>query len=333
MKDERISYKAEEDNQIVAWISSYSFERLGPEYKQLWRTMVVTRDQAAHQRLRNLFNRHRDVYRQVEVATGVPAAMVFVIHVREAGESDVGRWRGVLHNGEKIVGTGRKTRLVPAGCGPFATWHAAAVHALRMKGFHLIHDFPPERILWCLEPYNGYGYRRRGLRTPYIWAGTNHQQRGKYVSDGVFNSNVWDTQVGCAPVLRALGVGAQLQPVETPAQPQSAPNQIPTPPGSTTPPVQQQGWGAAIGAYAVSAYHWFQDHWMWFALGAVVLIGLWVFARYRLRRMEQNEGKAIETPQDSPTVLPTVAPVEESAEAVQQPEEDSAEEEKPSEIK
>jgi len=31
-------------------------------------------------------------------------------------------WRGVLHNGELIVGTGRKTTIVPKNRGPFATW-------------------------------------------------------------------------------------------------------------------------------------------------------------------------------------------------------------------
>jgi hypothetical protein len=62
-------------------------------------------------------------------------------------------------------------------------------------------------MLWALEPFNGYGYRNKNLRSPYIWASTNHQQKGKYVADGVFSYDVMDTQVGCAAVLKYLGVG------------------------------------------------------------------------------------------------------------------------------
>jgi hypothetical protein len=64
-------------------------------------------------------------------------------------------------------------------------------------------------MLSAAEPYNGYGYRNKGLRSPYLWASTNHQQRGKYVADGVFNASVMDTQMGVAAMLKFLGVGSK----------------------------------------------------------------------------------------------------------------------------
>src|SRR5262249_54559480 len=70
-------------------------------------------------------------------------------------------------------------------------------------------SWPVSRMLWALEPYNGYGYRNKGLRSPYLWASTNHQQRGKYVRDRVFDPRVMDEQVGCAAQLKYLGVGQQ----------------------------------------------------------------------------------------------------------------------------
>lgn len=197
---------------------AYSFERLGPEYKQLWDTMHIIRDDAELTRVSNKIIKYKSVYQEVEKATGVPWQMIGVIHEREAGEQDIGRFKGVLHNGELIVGTGRKTRLVPARRGPFDTWFDAAVDALKLEGFDKIKEWPVERILWALEPYNGYGYRNgphsNGIHyppmlSPYIWASTNHQQRGKYVSDGNFDPNVMDTQVGCAALLRYCGVGAK----------------------------------------------------------------------------------------------------------------------------
>lgn len=185
----------------------YSYNTLAPEYQKLWDTMHIIRDAAELQRTSDKIKQYKEVYQKVEKATGVPWQFVAVVHVREAGLSDVGVWKGVLHNGEKIVGTNRKTSLVPAGRGPFSTWHDAAVDALKQKGFDKIKAWPVSRMLWALEPYNGYGYRSKGLRSPYLWASTNHQQPGKYVADHVFNPKVMDTQIGAAALLKYLGVG------------------------------------------------------------------------------------------------------------------------------
>jgi lysozyme family protein len=184
-----------------------SYDKYGPEYLNLWNTMHIIRDSAELQRLSDKIKQFKATYQAVEKDTGVPWQMIAVIHVREAGEQDIGRFKGVLHNGENIVGTGRRTRLVPAGRGPFGTWHDAAIDALRLQGFHTIKDWPIQRVLWALEPFNGYGYRNHGLRSPYLWASTNHQQPGKYVSDGVFDPAVVDRQIGCAALLKYLEFG------------------------------------------------------------------------------------------------------------------------------
>lgn len=190
-------------------MAQISFEKYGPEYQQLWDTMKIIRDAKQLDRVSNLIKKHQSVYEGVQKETGVPWQLIAVIHLREAGESDIGKWKGVLHNGQKIVGTGRKTTIVPMGRGPFKTWHEAAVDAIKFQGFTKIKEWTVARMLWALEPYNGYGYRMKGLRSPYLWASTNHQQRGKYVSDGVFNANVMDTQMGCAALLKFLGVGTK----------------------------------------------------------------------------------------------------------------------------
>jgi lysozyme family protein len=202
-----------------------SFDKYGPEYKQLWDTMHIIRDTAELQRLSNKIRLSEQMYRSVGI---VPWQMVAVIHVREAGEQDIGRWKCVLHNGEKIIGTGQKTRLVPAGRGPFYDWTNAAIDALRLQGFDKYTDWTVGRVLWALEPFNGYGYRNKGLRSPYLWASTNHQQLGKYIADGVFDANVMDSQIGCAALLKYLEFGGTTtQPVphipDTPTFPARVP--------------------------------------------------------------------------------------------------------------
>ena len=203
-----------------------SFEKYGPEYQNLWDTMHIIRDDHELQRLSDKLKLSEVMYKKVQDATGVPWQMVAVIHVREAGEQDIGRWLCVLHDGEKIIGTGRKTRDVPAGRGPFYDWVSAAVDALRIQGFLGITEWYIARVLWALEPYNGYGYRNKGLRSPYLWASTNHQQLGKYVADRVFDPNVMDSQIGCAALLKYLDFGGTIAlPPSAPTMPHNRPTE------------------------------------------------------------------------------------------------------------
>lgn len=202
-----------------------SFDKYGSEYQQLWDTMHVIRDDKELSRLATKLIANSIEYVRVENELGIPWQMVAVIHVREAGEQDVGKWQCVLHNGERIVGTGRKTVLVPANRGPFSSWVSAAVDALRIQGFDKYSDWSVARVLWALEPFNGYGYRNKGLRSPYLWASTNHQQLGKYIRDGVFDANVMDSQIGCAALLKYLEFGGSKVP--TPSVPVTKPTPTP----------------------------------------------------------------------------------------------------------
>jgi lysozyme family protein len=141
-------------------------------------------------------------YAAVATVTGVPWFVIAVIHERESS----GDFRGVLHNGEAIIGTGRKTTLVPKGRGPFSSWEDAAVDALTNCHPYAARntDWSAGGTLTLLERYNGLGYFSRGLPSPYLWAGTDQYAKGKYVRDGVFDAGAVDKQPGCAGLLMAL---------------------------------------------------------------------------------------------------------------------------------
>lgn len=138
-------------------------------------------------------------YQAVELATGVPWFFIAVVHEREASQN----WNTQLGQGDPL-----NTVSVhdPKGRGPFPTWEAGAVDALvncppyasRNK------DWSIGGTLTMLEQYNGLGYARRGLPSPYLWAGTDQYVSGKYVADGIFNPNVVDQQLGCAGLLMAM---------------------------------------------------------------------------------------------------------------------------------
>jgi lysozyme family protein len=144
---------------------------------------------------------NKDAYLSVSKATSVPSELVFALHYRESSL----RFNGVLHNGENIIGTGRLTKLVPKGRGPFSSWEEAAVDALEMKRkiFPQVWNF--ESMCDFAERYNGLGYRNRGELSPYVWAGTNkHDETGKYISDGKYSSTAIEKQLGVAALLIGL---------------------------------------------------------------------------------------------------------------------------------
>lgn len=144
---------------------------------------------------------NQEAYLKVSQYTGVPAELIFALHYRELSL----RFNGVLHNGENILGTGRLTRLVPKGRGPFETWEEAAIDALELKKriFPQVWNF--ETMCDFAEKFNGLGYRNRGELSPYVWAGTSkHDETGKYVADGKYSSTAIEKQLGVAALLIGL---------------------------------------------------------------------------------------------------------------------------------
>jgi lysozyme family protein len=209
-----------------------SFASTQPKYRRLWNSARLTRSSQADAAIGKILpNRWR--YESVEAKTGVPWYFIAVTHMRESSNN----FKGVLHNGEHIIGTGRKTRLVPKGRGPFSSWEEAAIDALRLKGLHKIKDWSLERVLYECERFNGWGYHNKGRVSPYVWAGTNHYVSGKYVADGVYDSGHVDTQLGVAIVLKKLEAkGFRVDPKPNA---RSEPEPVPPPPDiDGTPPAE-----------------------------------------------------------------------------------------------
>lgn len=182
-------------------------------------------------------------YQSVEKRTGVPWWFIAVIHEREASQ----RWDKSLAQGDPW---NKKSVHVPANRGPFASWEDAAYDALvncppyaaRNK------DWSIGNALTMLEKYNGLGYYRRGIPSPYIWAGTDQYIRGKFVSDGKFDPNTVDSQLGCAGLLKFMGIFQKTS--------------VPTPTGTAI------AGGTLLGSTAMYKY-WtvFEQHWIWYSVG------------------------------------------------------------------
>lgn len=115
-----------------------------------------------------------------------------------------------LHNGDHLT---KRTIRVPAGRPIAEPWNGrgtsytfieSAMDALTMKGYHVQTSWDINLTLYRLEKYNGFGYIRRGIYTPYLWSGTTHYTKGKFIKDGVFDSNAISEQIGAAVLIRLL---------------------------------------------------------------------------------------------------------------------------------
>lgn len=147
---------------------------------------------------------HKDRYMEIENQTGVPWRFIAVIHSLECGLS----FNCHLHNGDPLT---KRTRLVPRGHpkappanGQYYTWEESAVDALKLKNLHQLTDWSDARVAYELERYNGFGYRQFRINSPYLWSGSNHYSRGKYVADGVWNSQAVSQQTGAMLLYLAL---------------------------------------------------------------------------------------------------------------------------------
>ena len=81
---------------------------------------------------------------------------------------------------------------------------------LRLLGFAGQSDWSLPRMLHRLEAYNGFGYRRAGRASPYLWSFSSLYNRGKFVADGKFDPNARSKQCGGAVMLKLLDLTGEL---------------------------------------------------------------------------------------------------------------------------
>lgn len=145
--------------------------------------------------------KNKEKYQEVQQITSVPWYVIGAIHYRESSLN----FTRHLHNGDKLTA---RTIHVPAGRPvkgePPFTWVESAIDAIKLKSWDKVTDWSIENTLSLIEAYNGLGYKKRGLPSPYLWAWSNNYSKGKYVADGKFDPNFVDQQCGAAILLKSL---------------------------------------------------------------------------------------------------------------------------------
>ena len=132
------------------------------------------------------------------VNPGLKWWLVGVIHQMECSQN----FSRYLGNGQPL---NQVTTIEPIGRGPFPTFEAGAIDALKLQNANDITDWSIDGVLHFLEGYNGYGYSKyHNMNSPYLWSGSNQYTSGKYVADGKFDANAVSQQVGVALLLKVI---------------------------------------------------------------------------------------------------------------------------------
>lgn len=171
-------------------------------YKTQYDLMVINPDKISDvNAIVNQIKQNKDKYKEVEQLTTIPWYVTAAIHYRESSLN----FNKHLHNGDPLTD---RTVHVPAGRplkgNPPFTWQESAVDALKLKSYHTCTDWSIENLLNLLERYNGLGYKKKGLPSPYLWSWSSNYHKGKYVADGKYDPNVVDKQCGAAVLLKLL---------------------------------------------------------------------------------------------------------------------------------
>lgn len=181
-------------------VSPHTQQAYAGGYRSAWDSLVLKPNwlAACDAHLDRMVDRRAD-YTRVEMLTGVPWFFVAIVHALEGG-GDFGTW---LANGDPLSAP---TRQVPAGLGKGRElplkWSDAAAISLEHQGLSQETDWSLVGICFQAEAFNGFGYRSKGINSPYLYAQSNLWTRGKYVADGAYDKNAGSSQIGFLSYLK-----------------------------------------------------------------------------------------------------------------------------------
>jgi len=177
---------------------SWTYEQSKKGYANLWaKAKLNPNTKATVLRIAQNLVTNQARYQQIASVIGCPWWFIAVAHQMESGA----KFNTYLGNGQSLA---RVTTIEPIGRGPFKTFEAGALDALRHEGVDKIKVWDIPRALYMWESFNGFGYVSHGINSPYVWSYTNLYTRGKFVADHDYDPNAVSTQCGAAAILLAL---------------------------------------------------------------------------------------------------------------------------------
>jgi lysozyme family protein/subtilisin family serine protease len=191
-------------------INPLSFDALKVEYNDLFDTCKVNQDKLPEvDKIIGKILKNQVRYESVGKTHSIPWYFIAVIHNMESSLN----FNTHLHNGDPLTA---RTVHVPAGKpvngNPPFTWEFSAEDALVSHNIHKVKNWNKARILYELERYNGWGYRKYHphVKSSYLWSFSNHYSKGKYIADGKWSETTVSKNAGSAVILKRMVETGQL---------------------------------------------------------------------------------------------------------------------------
>lgn len=172
------------------------------DYVNLFSTAVLTQETLKVKELDyicRVATLNESQYRHVEGGARIPWPLIAAIHFRESNQD----FTKHLHNGDPLTAkTVHEPRNRPTWGQPPYSWVDSAQDALSSLWKPVTWD-----IAGCLEfseRYNGIGYQKHGVNTPYLWDYTSKYDSGLFVADGSFDPTKKECRPGIVSILKTL---------------------------------------------------------------------------------------------------------------------------------
>jgi lysozyme family protein len=181
------------------------------EYRRLFGSAKVRpeRRAAVHAIVDSLVA-HKERYASAGRPVGVPWWFVALLHHLQASRD----FHRHLHNGDPLVHrTVRAPEGRPGGPPPFP-WEVSARDALTFHRLARIPHWSFSHALFRLESFNGFGYRPRGIKSPYLWSFSQHYERGTF-ANGHFDPTLASERCGGGVLLRVMVDEGHVAPVRS----------------------------------------------------------------------------------------------------------------------
>ena len=186
----------------VEFSKSTAFSDLAAEYLELFNACQIrpSKGKEVEARVEHLIaNEPR--YRALGMTLQIPWYFIGIVHSMEANFS----FTSHVHNGDPLdARTIQEPKGRPIAGNPPFSWEQSATDAFTLKKLVALSKWDTAESLYRLEAYNGFGYRSRGIATPYLWSYSQHYIKGKFVADHKFDANAVSKQAGAAVLLKAL---------------------------------------------------------------------------------------------------------------------------------
>lgn len=172
------------------------------DYAGSWFACKITTDERKHVILDDICSiilKNQGLYALVGKACQIPWQAIAGIHFRESNQS----FSKHLHNGDPLTA---RTVHVPVGRPdwgqPPYQWKDSAIDAIR--GSWRPREWNIGTCLeWC-ERYNGLGYQKHSVNSPYLWDWTSLYDAGLFTADGHFDAQAKEDRPGVVAILKWL---------------------------------------------------------------------------------------------------------------------------------